>query len=455
MPAFLKNTLLVLVFLAVGTLMALYLVPGELEQMRWEISGMPESYPLEQKCRPILLLLLCYLPFLGALVYSRMGTMDRYVSRCYINYFVLCTAILLTIYLLADFTDNMERFRTRFDEPVKQALRFYASQLPMFLYQILPYTLMMGTLWSLSKLSGSSELTGMLQSGRSLLRVCMPVFIFAGFGAVAYGIFGFHWAPNASLYRQALLKQERNFDNSIPSIIYRSDAHARIWRVKHPATFENPGAPMYGVKIEQFHSNSRGELIAQYLADSATWNKEDSTWTLRNVYTRRMTPSNVRPPDEEHADSLVMHFDEKPYQIISPAQNSRVDSLGTSVLYEFLKTGSGSREDRFHYRTEWHTRIARIFTCMLLVLLSLPCAITFQRRSPMKGIGIAVLLAALMLFLYRVFPSSLGESGLVQAWISAWIPNAIYIGISCWLFQKNLAHRSALEWLRAKLHGRP
>ena len=107
MPAILKHILLMLLCLAGGTVLALYLVPGELEQMRWEISGMPESYPLEQKCRPILLLLLCYLPFLGTLVYSFMGTMDRYVSRTYINYFILCTAILLLIYMLADFTDNM------------------------------------------------------------------------------------------------------------------------------------------------------------------------------------------------------------------------------------------------------------------------------------------------------------------------------------------------------------
>ena len=454
MPAILKNLLLLLLFLAAGTLLALYLVPSEWEQMRWEVSGMPESYPIEQKCRPFLLLLLCYLPFLGALAYVCMGTMDRYMSRCYINYFLLCTAILLLIYMLADFTDNMERFRTRFDDPLAQALSFYASQLPMFLYQILPYTLMMGTLWSLSKLSGTSELTGMLQSGRSLLRVCMPVFLYAALGAAVYGIFGFHWAPNGSHYRQVILKQERLSDNSAPPIIYRSENHARIWRVKHPATFDDPGAPMRQVTIEQFSENSRGKLLCQYTADSATWNKEDATWTLHQAYIRHMAPANERPPDEEFVEELVLPFGEKPYQIISPSQNNRIDAMGTSVLYEFLKTRSGSREDRYRYRTEWHVRLARIFSCLVLVLLALPSAITFQRRSPMKGIGIAVLLAALMLFLYRVFPS-LGESGLIQAWISAWIPNAIYLGIAIYLLQKNLAHRTMREWVVAKLHGRP
>ena len=455
MATFLKKLALILLFAAGGTLLAMYLVPGEWEQMRWEVAGMPESYPIEQKMRPILLTALCYVPLFGAVVYVLMGTMDRYMSRCFINYFLLCSAILLLIYMLADFTDNMERFRTRFDDPLGQALRFYGSQLPMFLYQILPYTLMMATLWSLSKLSGTSELTGMLQSGRSLLRVCLPVFFYAGLISVCYGIFGFHWAPNGAMLRQALLKQERSLlTNKPPIVIYRSEAHSRIWRIEEPSTFENPGAPMHDVVIEQFSEGSNGRLIRQYEAESATWNKEDSTWELKKVYIRPVVEANVKPPDEEYHETLVCDFGEKPYQIISPSQSNRIDAMGTSVLYELLKTGAGSKEDRYHFRTEWHVRIARIFSCIILVLLGMPSAITFQRRSPMKGIGIAVVLAALMLFLYRVFPP-LGESGLVQAWISAWIPNLIYLGIAIYLFYHNLAHRSALEWLRAKLHGKP
>jgi lipopolysaccharide export system permease protein len=89
---------------------------------------------------------------------------------------------------------------------------------------------------------------------------------------------------------------------------------------------------------------------------------------------------------------------------------------------------------------------------MVLVLLAIPSAVTFQRRGTMKGIGIAVLLAALMLFFYRVFPA-LGEAGVMQAWLSAWIPNFLYIGIAVYLFRKNLAHRSFKEWFQARMKG--
>ena len=70
----------------------------------------------------------------------------------------------------------------------------------------------------------------------------------------------------------------------------------------------------------------------------------------------------------------------------------------------------------------------------------------------MKGIGIAVILAAFMLFLYQVFPS-LGEAGIIQAWISAWIPNVLYTFIAIYIFRKNLAHRTFKEWLTARMRG--
>ncbi|MDO5472093.1 MAG: LptF/LptG family permease [Akkermansia sp.] len=438
------------VFFVLGTLLAMYLVPAELEQMQWEVPGMPSTYPLEQMCRPVFLGLLCYMPFIGAVGYAFMGTMDRYMSRNFISYFLMCTLILLLIYILADFTDNMERFRTRFDDPVVQALRFYASQLPMFLYQILPYTLMMGTMWCLSKLSGTCEITGMMQSGRSLLRLCLPVFFFSVLVSMIYGIFGFHWAPNGSMYREMILKRNASGDDAPAALIYKSEAYNRIWRVGKPAPINNPGAPMHNLVIEQFDDAAR--LSCQYIAASATWNKQEATWTLRDVYIRKIAPANVRPDDDVYKDELLCEFGEKPYQIISPGAGGRIDAMGTSMLYEYIASGAGTREDRCKKRTEWHVRIAKVFSCLVLVLLAIPSSVTFQRRGTMKGIGIAVILAAFMLFLYRVFPS-LGEAGIIQAWISAWIPNVLYTIIAIWIFRNNLAHRSFKEWVQAKLKG--
>ena len=120
-----RRFLPIIIWFVLGTLLAMYLVPGELEQMKWEVPGMPSTYPIEQQCRPVFLALLCYLPCIAAVFYAFMDTMNRYVARNFISYFLMCTLILLLIYILADFTDNMERFRSRFDNPFVESLKFY------------------------------------------------------------------------------------------------------------------------------------------------------------------------------------------------------------------------------------------------------------------------------------------------------------------------------------------
>ncbi len=453
--SFFKRSIPILIFFMLGSLLAAFLVPYELDQMSWEVAGMPNSYPIEQKMRPILLLLLCYLPCIGAIFYAFMGTMSRYIARNFISYFMLCTSILMMIYILADFTDNMERFNTRFEEPVKQCLIFYCTQLPMFLYQILPYTLMMGTLWSLSKLCGSSELTGMLQSGRSLMRLCRPIFLFSSLIALAYGIFGFHWAPNGALYREIHLKQYQTANGGHP-IIYRNESGSRIWRIENPSTLADPGQAMRQVVIEQFDEENAGRLLYQIRAEEATWNKKEASWTFTNAHRRKVLCfedevdfEDLTSTTDEFQESLTLPFTEKPYQIICPATRGGNDTIGTSTLYEFIASGAGAKLDRAQKRTEWHLRIARVFTCLVLVLLAIPNAITFQRRTAMKGIGLALLMAALLLFFYRVFPT-LGESGLLPAWLSAWITNILYLLVTIWLFNRNLAHRSLKECIIAR-----
>ncbi len=446
---FLKRWLPAAVLLLAGGILSWYLVPGELERMEWEIPGMPESYPIEQKCRPFFLLILSFLPFIGAVVYGMMGTMARYVSRVFISSFLLCTFILTLIWLLADFTDNMERFRNNFDSPLQDTFQFYGTQLPMVMNLILPYTLLMGALWALTKLSGSSELTGMLQSGRSLLRLCSPVFFYSTLIAIVYGMCGFHWAPNATLYRQIMLRESRA--TSAKPIIFNNESDARIWRIKRPPLLTHPGDPLGEVVVEQFDKNKRGSVLERIEAESATWDKRTGSWTFRHAH--RRNAATAQAGADEYFDELTLPLTEKPFQLITPTQSRRPDALGTTSILDLLHSHGCGGVDRMALRTEWHVRIAKVFSCLILVLIAIPSAVTFQRRATMKGVGIAMLLAALLLFFYEVIPA-LGSAGLLPAWFSAWLPNILYLAVFFYLFQKQLAHRSFGEWFRARLSDR-
>lgn len=140
-----------LLLLALGGAAAWFLMPREWSQMQWEIPGTPSEYPLSQLLRPWLILLGCFLPALGMFLYNRSSILDKYVARTWFTAFIMCTAILTLIYIIGDFADNVGDLMN-LDAPLMGTFRFYLSQLPMILNLILPYTLLLGTLWALTKL---------------------------------------------------------------------------------------------------------------------------------------------------------------------------------------------------------------------------------------------------------------------------------------------------------------
>ena len=248
-----------LVLLVLGGVAAWFLMPREWSQMQWEIPGTPSEYPLAQLLRPWLILLGCFLPAAGMFLYNCSDIMDRYVARTWFTAFMMCTAILTLIYIIGDFADNVGDLMN-LESPLEGTFRFYLSQLPMILNLILPYTLLLGTLWALTKLSSSSEITGMLQSGRSLLRINSPVIIGAVFAAVYFGIFGFHWAPNSTLYRKLMFSSlSQNKNDSSRSIIYKNDDESRIWYIGDPPGIDSPGEPFRQVRVEQFGAPGKME----------------------------------------------------------------------------------------------------------------------------------------------------------------------------------------------------
>lgn len=438
-----------LVLLVLGGVAAWFLMPREWSQMQWEIPGTPSEYPLAQLLRPWLILLGCFLPAAGMFLYNCSDIMDRYVARTWFTAFMMCTAILTLIYIIGDFADNVGDLMN-LESPLEGTFRFYLSQLPMILNLILPYTLLLGTLWALTKLSSSSEITGMLQSGRSLLRINSPVLIGAVFAAVYFGIFGFHWAPNSTLYRKLMFSSlSQNKNDSSRSIIYKNDDESRIWYIGDPPGIDSPGEPFRQVRVEQF--GAPGKMEYELFADEASWDPHSRTWTFLHAIEKaypQQQPRELNGVPLFSGDGYQTRkkpYSETPWQLISP--NVRVDTQGTPALQEIIKAGSTNAKQLRSLETEWHVRIARMFSCIILTFIAIPSAITFQRRSTMSGIGIALFLAAAMLFLYEFFPT-LASAGYLPTWLGAWMPNIIYTVIAIRLFQTRLAHRGFLEMLK-------
>jgi len=128
----------------------------------------------------ILVGVLPFLPVLALLLYKKAGTLARYLTRSLFVPFMLCFLGIIAIWMIFDLSDNGPDFieaRT----PLTEVFRFYMVVLPQMVVQILPVTLLLAALYSLSKLSRNNEIMSMLTAGISVRRILTPFFIFGLF----------------------------------------------------------------------------------------------------------------------------------------------------------------------------------------------------------------------------------------------------------------------------------
>jgi len=429
---------------ALGALSCAVLIPREISAVHHQLTGFPDSDVLGQHARPLILAVLCLLPALTSVLYTLGGTMDRYIARQFAGIFALCFGALLTIWVLMDFADKVGDFQDS-KHMLQTVATYYATRSPAVFLLLIPYSLLLSLLYSMSKLSSSREIIAMLQAGRSIARITRPLII-AGmlFSLLAAGL-NYHWAPNAEGRQNEILAEATGkVATQATNVIFRNPMDRRLWMIRaFPPDYEK-GAPLLDVELTLTHENKT--LESRISATSASWNPANHHWTFQNP-TIRSYLAGQSPTIEAKSEPLVVDsWSETPWQLIKPGLSPAY--LGIPDLNSWIRENlkNGSFADASPYLTHWHYRWALAFTCMVTVLLATPLGIHFSRRGPRGGIFAAVILSAVMLLISNI-SVALGESGTLLPALAAWLPNLVFSLFGIYLFQQRISNRSFLQRL--------
>lgn len=444
-PTLAPRVLLTLALATLGAALCAVVVPAEQRAVAEQLLSFPDSDAVSHGARPMVLAALCFLPCLAALLYSLGGTLDRYIMRQFLGILAICLAALFAIWLLIDLSDNISELRESNNIPTT-ILTFYTSRSPAILLLLLPYSLLLSLLYSLGKLSSNREIIGIIQSGRGILRITLPLLVTGGlFTLLCLGI-NYHWAPLAEGRQDEILAAAGGKRATEAShVLFRNPGYRRLWMIgAFPAHYEK-GAPLLNVDVTTTDEQER--IISRLSASHARWDRDGRRWTFENPVVSRFSPG--MPPEFEKQDGplTVDSWSETPWQLIKPGLSAAY--LGIPDLSTWLKANASqpSFADPAPYLTQWHYRWALPFACLVTVLLAAPLAIHFSRRGPGGGIFLAVVLSALMLLLSNIV-LAFGEAGLIQPVAAAWLPNLAFALLGAYLFHRRIAGRPIYHTLR-------
>jgi lipopolysaccharide export system permease protein len=334
---------------------------------------------------------------------------------------------------------------------MKTARAFYATRAPAVFLLLLPYTLLLALLYSLGKLSGSREIIAMIQAGRSVVRITLPL-ILAGIIAslLCLGL-NYQWAPTAEAKAEQILSESSGkTPMDATNVLYRNSVDRRLWEIGGFPQDYQMGKPLRNVEVTTTRHDKT--LESRLFAKEALWNRHDQTWTFQQPVMEEFSADHA-PVFRTMPETLsIQNWSETPWQLIKPGLTA--SELGIPDLNTWLKANTPNPQFTLTsgYLTQWHYRWALPFTCLVTVLLATPLGIHFSRRGAGGGVFLAVALSALMMLLGSI-SLALGESGIIQPMLAAWLPNITFTLVGFYLFHRRISGRPIYRTLRQLVPG--
>ncbi len=347
--------------------------------------------------------------------------LDRYVARHFLSSWFVSAVFFVGLYgvydLFAHF-DDLLRGLEEADLGTLDVAHMYALQLPAIFVQVAPFVMVMAAIVTLLRLQRHNEFMAMILTGRSALRVVLPILaltlVFLG---------GLVWvqevaAPAVALERDDLRWSllEKGKERLVESIRMR-DADGRLF-----SAFD------YNVstqRVGRLNVSFRDELgrDVHITGANAAWEPEGG-WRLEEGRSEVRHEDRDRPVEDE---VYFVPTDIRPEDLLAESR------LPFDLSYEEV-LGLADRYPRSRrYRLLRHYHVTFPLSVLLLVLLAMPFVVRLDASRRIRGLGVAILMCLGFLML-DAFLRDFGSRGVVQPVLAAWLPVIIAGSLATVLF---------------------
>jgi lipopolysaccharide export system permease protein len=173
-----------------------------------------------------------------------------------------------------------------------------------------------------------------------------------------------------------------------------------------------------------FRRDADGMLAEQVLADQA--DLVNGRWLLSNAvvyYRSNLPPSRV--------ERLIYSGSMRP--AAAGARSGDPEEMTSADLRYFIDNNGFGIRPAYVYRTWWNKRVTLFLSAFLMLAICVPLATRFRHG---RGIALFLAVGVGLGFAYFVLDSitlTLGEIGLVPAWMAAWTPILAFCAVAATL----------------------
>lgn len=356
-----------------------------------------------------------------------MQLIDRYILKLFLLFLVAGILVFVSLKLTVDImTFAMGNSETS----TAILLKFYAYKTPAVIYQLLPVACLMATLFTLSTMNRSNELTALFSMGMSLMRISAPILIAvavisAGGFAIADQVLP-RLMQKANYVEYVEIKKRPGLYSTVKTnkIWYRSENI--LFNIK---TLNPQAARAQGITLYYFDPNwDLTQLITAQEVDM-----KGNLWELKNGLVTLFAAESSFPLTKSFTDKTIS-MNEDLSDIQSTTNSS--DLMSLKELGRFIERNKEAGLETVRYEVDYHAKFGFAFAALVMSMLGIPFSVGRARSGgTFLNLGICLLLA----FGYWVAYSSgltLGQHGLLPPVIAAWGANLLALTLAFFFMRR-------------------
>lgn len=357
--------------------------------------------------------------------------LQKYLLGEFLKYFVITLLSLILFYIVVDFISNIGAF-TKHSPEFKYIILYFFYKLPEVTYRVLPLSVLLATLLSISFFNKNNEIMAIKSSGLSMLKFFTPLIIFG----VALSIFAFllsnFVAVRSNVLRRVVMQKDINKNKlyKAGSVYKYTTKHIFIHYKQFIITAEamEPASKIIkGVSVYMF--NSKFVLIKRYIAENGYFGKKDLE--LINAEEDDFNYKNARGFVQKTVKiiKIPIYLDLNFFR----SYTLKPEFLSIISLSQMISVAKKTELGLSYILTSYYFKLSYPLINLILILIGISIGLLLGKKgnSPVSiGISLAF---AFTWWIINSIALSLGESAQLNPLLSAFIADIIFLSLAIYL----------------------
>ncbi len=347
--------------------------------------------------------------------------LDKYIFREILFSFIFGICAFSAVFIGSGTLFKIAKYITDYGASLSAVVKIFVFSMPSIIIWTFPMSMLLATLLTFGKLSGSSEITAMKSCGVSFTRIATPAIIMGLAVSIGAVLFNEHVVPWANTAYRNVLYYEIQGNTTMQSqehIILKEIKGGKIQRLVYARQYEAEKEHLTGVTMQIF--NDEGKVSHVENAEYAEW--DGSVWIMHNGIIYDINEDKGKGGHSLRFDNQVLPVAATPKQVVREQKDpSELTMKELRAEIDIMKTQYVNTNK---LEAELYQRVSVPMASLVFALIGIPLGLQPNRNSSSAGFAMSVII---IFFYYALMTmgNALARSGALAPMLAVWIPNIV------------------------------